>query len=110
MKVAIYNNLKIKIICHRVIRNGCIWEGISLMNACRQSQSVSVLSSFKYRSVMVMFKKTWRNNISFKKETEKVVLLEVKGLTQITVKFRTDKYSRTFLSSNTNMILRGTHY
>ena len=110
MKVAIYNNLKIKIICHRVIGNGCIWEEISPMNACRQSQSVSVLSSFKCRSVVVVFKKTWRNNISFKKKTEKIVLLQVKGLIQIIVKFRTDKYLCMFLSSNTNMVLRGTHY
>ena len=42
---------------------------------------------------MVVFKKTWRNNISFKKETEKIVLLQVKGLIQIIVKFRTEKYS-----------------
>ena len=110
MKVTIYNNLKIKIICHRVIGNGCIWEEISPMNAYRQSQSVSVLSSFKCRSMMVVFKKTWRDNISFKKKTEKIVLLQVKGLIQIIVKFRTDKYLCMFLSSNTNMVLRGTHY
>ena len=36
-------------------------------------------------------KKTWRNNISFKKETENIVLLQVKGLIQIIVKFRTEK-------------------
>ena len=41
--------------------------GRSITHECLQSQSVSVLSSFKCRSVMVMFKKTWRNNISFKK-------------------------------------------
>ena len=27
------NNIKIKMTCHRVIRDGCIWEGILLMNA-----------------------------------------------------------------------------
>ena len=48
---------------------------------------------------MVVFKKTWRNNISFKKETEKIVLLQMKGLIQIIVKFRTKKIcARTFLS------------
>ena len=39
-EVAIYNNLKIKIIRHRVIGDGCICEGISPMNTCRVSQSV----------------------------------------------------------------------
>ena len=28
------NNIKIKIPHHRVIGDGCIWEGISLMKAC----------------------------------------------------------------------------
>ena len=32
----------------------------------------------------------WRNNMSFKKDTEKIVLLKVKGLIHI-VKFRTKK-------------------
>ena len=82
---------------------------INITHKCLQSQSVSVLSSFKCRSVMVVFKKTWRNNISFKKETEKIVLLQVKGLIQIIVKFRTEKYLCTFLSSNTNILLVGTH-
>ena len=27
------NHIIIKITCHRVMENGCIWEGISLMNA-----------------------------------------------------------------------------
>ena len=54
----------------------------------------------------VVFKKTWRNNISFKKETEKIVLLQV---IQIIVRFRTEKYLSTFLSPNTNILLRGTH-
>ena len=104
-EVAIYNNLKIKIIRHRVIGDGCICEGIS--HEYLQSQSVSILSSFKYRSVMVVFKKTWRSNISFKKETEKIVLLQMKGLIQIIAKFRTVKYLCMFLSSNTNILLRG---
>ena len=41
---------------------------------------------------MVMFKKTWRNNISFKKETEKIVLSQVKDLIQIIAKFRTEMH------------------
>ena len=101
LKVAIYNNLKIKITRNRVVGDGCIWEEISPMNTFRVSQSVSVLSSFKCRSMMVVLKKTWRNSISFKKETEKIVLLQVKGLIQIILKFRTEKYLCTFLSSNT---------
>ena len=28
------NNIKIKITHHRVIRDGCIWEGTSIRNAC----------------------------------------------------------------------------
>ena len=66
-----------------------------------QSQSVSVLSSFKCRSMMIVLKKRWRNSNSFKKETEKIVLLQVKDLIQIILKFRTEKYLCTFLSSNT---------
>ena len=60
-------------------------------------ESASFLSTFKCWSVMVVFKKTWRNNISLKKETEKIVFLQVKGLIQIIVKFRTEKYLCTFL-------------
>ena len=41
----------------------------------------------------------WRNNISFKKDTEKIVLLQVKGLIQIIVKLRAEKSLCTFLSS-----------
>ena len=51
---------------------------------------------------MVVFKKTWRNNISFKKEIEKIVSLQVKGLIKIIVKFKNEKYLCMFLSSNTN--------
>ena len=29
-----------KITHHKFVGDGCIWEGISLMNACRVSQSV----------------------------------------------------------------------
>ena len=52
---------------------------------------------------MVVFKKTWRNNISFKKETEKIVLLQMKDLIQIIVKLRA-KILCTFLSSNANIL------
>ena len=38
LKVAIYNNLKIKITRHRVIGDECIWEGILPINACRVSK------------------------------------------------------------------------
>ena len=51
---------------------------------------------------MAVFKRKWRNNISFKKETEKIVLFQMKGsnLIQIIEKFRTLKYLCTFLSYN----------
>ena len=41
---------KIKIACHRVIGDGCIWEGISLTNACLVSQLVfyQVLNAVSY--------------------------------------------------------------
>ena len=46
---------------------------------------------------------------TFKKDdTEKVVLLEVKGLIQIIIKFRAEKSLCTFLSSN--ILLRGMKY
>ena len=45
---------------------------------------------------------------SFKKSSEKDVLLEVKGLIQIMVKFRAETILRLFLS--TNIYLRGTKY
>ena len=48
----------------------------------------------------------WWNNMSFKKETEKIVLLQVKGLIHIIVKFRTKK-NCVFLSSPTVILLRG---
>ena len=34
------NDIKIKITLNRVRENGCIWKGISLMNACWVSQWV----------------------------------------------------------------------
>ena len=52
------------------------------------AESVSVLPS-----TMMVFKENvyWRSNMSFKKETEKFVLLQVKVLIQIIVMFRTEK-------------------
>ena len=44
----------------------------------------------------------------FKRILEKVVLLEVKGLTQVIVKFRAEKVLCTFLSPN--ILLRGIKY
>ena len=35
------NNIKIKMTCHRVIGDGCIWEGILLMNAWMLAVSFS---------------------------------------------------------------------
>ena len=43
------NHIKIKITRHRIMENGCIGEGMSLMNACW----VSVLLSFKCSPVML---------------------------------------------------------
>ena len=50
----------------------------------------SVLSSLKSSSIMVCLKKILNGEMSFKKDTEKIVLLKVKGLIHI-VKFRTKK-------------------
>ena len=64
----------------------------------------SVLSSFKSEMQFNdgVFKENvkWRNNMSFKKDAEKIVLLKVKCLIHI-VKFRTKK-NCTFLSSATS--------
>ena len=51
--------------------DGCIWEGLSFMSPWWKSQSVSALSSFKCSDGMFKEK---RNNISFKKDTGKIVL------------------------------------
>ena len=45
---------------------------------------------------------------AFKKDTEKVALLEVKGLIQIIVKFRAEKILRAFLSPS--ILLRDMKY
>ena len=46
----------------------------------------------------------------FKKETEKILLLQVKGLIQVIVEFRTEKKLCTFLSSISHPLRRGTQY
>ena len=62
-----------------------------------------------------VFKMLWRNNISFQKNTEKVVLIQVKDFVQIIVKFKAEKH---FLHSpiihirhrTLNIFLRDTKY
>ena len=58
-----------------LIGNGCIWEEISPMNACLVSQSVfyQVLNAVVITNVGVVSRKRG-DNISFKKETEKIVI------------------------------------
>ena len=105
------NNIQIKII-HRVVGDGCIWEGLSLINACWVSQSVfyEVLNAvgddvFQRKC---LFNGEIMLHSAFNKDTEKVVLLEVKGLIQIIVKFRAEKILRMFLSPN--ILLRDMKY
>ena len=70
---------------------------------CRIVFHFSVNSFFfpSSSSVMLCLKENvlWRNNNSVKKDTEieKVVLLQMKGMIQITVKFRAEKILCTFL-------------
>ena len=73
-----------------------------LLYECLLSQSVicSILSSFKCSSIMVCLKKMLNGEMSFKKDTEKIVLLKVKDLIHI-VKFRNKKIC-IFLSSVTS--------
>ena len=88
------NSIKIKITHHRVLRDGAFERGNI---------------KFLILSVMAYLKKDvlWRNDISFKKDTEKVVLLLVKkGLIQIIVKFKGENSLITFLS-RPNELLRG---
>ena len=73
------------------------------MNACW----VSVLSKFYMQSVMVFLitRKIFNGNIiivHLKNDAEKVVLLQVKGVMQIIVKFRAGKFCCTFLSCTKN--------
>ena len=46
----------------------------------------------------------------FRKETEKILLLQVKGLIQVIVEFRTEKKLCTFLSSISHPLRRGAQY
>ena len=55
-----------------------------------QSAQSSGLSSLKSSSIMVCLKKILNGEMSFKKDTEKIVLLKMKGLIHI-VKFKTKK-------------------
>ena len=85
------------------MENWCIWEGISLMNL---AESVSCQHAvFCYQvlnavQIMVCLKKIINAEMSFRKDTEKIVLLKVKGMIHI-VKFRTRKKC-IFLSSATS--------
>ena len=71
------------------MKNRCIWEGISLMNA--DSVSQSVLSSFKCNPMMVCLKKMFNGEICHLKQRLKRLSLQVKCPIQIIVKFRTEK-------------------
>ena len=73
-----------------------------LLYECLLSQSVicSILSSFKCSSIMVCLEKMLNGEMSFKKDTEKIVLLKVKDFIHI-VKFRNKKIC-IFLSSVTS--------
>ena len=76
-----------------------IWEAILLLNAYWVSQLVlyQVLNAVNDS----LFKENvWsRNYISFEKDNKKIVLLQVKGLTQIISKFRARKILYTLLLS-----------
>ena len=78
------NHIKNKTNCLRVMENRCIWEEISLMNAC------CLLVFYQVLNAVQCLMET-RNDMSFKKETENMVFLQVKDLIHIIVKFRTKK-------------------
>ena len=71
------------------------------------SQSVSAICQvLNAVSVMVCFKNMCNGEIifHFKKETQNIVLLQMKGLIRITDKFRTEKISlHTYLSSTKHL-------
>ena len=104
------NNIKIKTI-HRVGGNGCIWEGLSLINTSWVSQSLfyevlnAVSDVFKRKC---LFNGEIMLHSVFNKATDKVVLLEVKGLIQIIIKLRAEKILHAFLSPN--ILFRGMKY
>ena len=64
------NSIKIKIAHYRAIGDECIWEGMWLMNAYRVSSINDGVFKRKY---------LLENNVSFKKDTQKVMLLQMKG-------------------------------
>ena len=68
-----------------------------LMSQFSQSVFYQILNAVN--DDMLNSKKMFNGEIifHFKKDTRKVVLLQVKGLIQITVKFRAEKNLRTFL-------------
>ena len=73
MKIQIRKN---KTTHDRVVRDGCIWEEIPLINDCWVRQSV--FYQILMPSVMVCLKQNvlwWTNNISFKENTENVVYI-----------------------------------
>ena len=73
--------MKIKMTCHRIIGDGCIWEGISLMNA--RCVSHSVIHQVLNASDGVFKRKTliqWRNNISLKKDKGCIITSEIERL------------------------------
>ena len=74
-----------------------MYLGKNISFECLLSQSVSIPLSFKMQlMILVCLKQNskWRNNISFKKDTEKFVLLQ--GLIKIIVRFRAEKILCTF--------------
>ena len=99
-----------------VVGDECICEeGISLMSACWVSQSMLNQILNAVQTVMThacVWKKMFNGEImfysAFEKDTEKVVLSEVKGLIQIIVKVKAENVSRKFLSPN--ILLRGMKY
>ena len=70
---------------------GAFGEEYCIAYECLLSQSFSsVLSVFKCNSIMVCSNKMLNGEMSFKNDTEKIVLLKVKGLIHID-KIRTKK-------------------
>ena len=104
--------LKIKITHHKAVEDGCIWEWIPDYECL--SQSVSVLSSFKCSQRRCFQKKKFyamlrKNNILFKKDTEKVLL-------QVKQRLNTNHYqvqgrqSFVHLYHTSILLLRGAKY
>ena len=76
------NHIKIKTNHFRFTENGCIWEGMSLMNACWVSEFYQVLKAVQWWCV---WRKCLMEKKYVKKETEKIDLLQVKDLIHIIV-------------------------